>query len=92
MAGVQFFIDGAPFAAEDKVAPYTRNIPKGTLAVGTHTLTAVARDVAGNLTTTAVIVTAHPGVDLQALVDRAPLVVDFRGVTRGIKADHLIRL
>jgi UDP-N-acetyl-D-glucosamine dehydrogenase len=40
----------------------------------------------------AVIVTAHPGVDLPALVERAPLVVDFRGVTRGIKADHLIRL
>jgi UDP-N-acetyl-D-glucosamine dehydrogenase len=40
----------------------------------------------------AVIVTAHPGVDLTALVDRAPLVVDFRGVTRGMKADHLIRL
>ena len=40
----------------------------------------------------AVIVTAHPGVDLQALVDRSPLVIDFRGVTRGIRADHLIRL
>jgi UDP-N-acetyl-D-glucosamine dehydrogenase len=40
----------------------------------------------------AVIVTAHPGVDLAGLVERAPLVVDFRGVTRGIKADHLIRL
>jgi UDP-N-acetyl-D-glucosamine dehydrogenase len=40
----------------------------------------------------AVIVTAHPGVDLSALVERAPLVVDFRGATRGIKADHLIRL
>jgi UDP-N-acetyl-D-glucosamine dehydrogenase len=40
----------------------------------------------------AVIVTAHPGVDLNALVERTPLVVDFRGVTRGIKADHLIRL
>jgi UDP-N-acetyl-D-glucosamine dehydrogenase len=40
----------------------------------------------------AVIVTAHPGVDLPALVERAPLVVDFRGVTRGMKADHLIRL
>src|SRR4051794_24514294 len=40
----------------------------------------------------AVIVTAHPGVDLPGLVERAPLVVDFRGATRGIKADHLIRL
>jgi UDP-N-acetyl-D-glucosamine dehydrogenase len=40
----------------------------------------------------AVIVTAHPGVDLTTLVERAQLVVDFRGVTRGMKADHLIRL
>jgi UDP-N-acetyl-D-glucosamine dehydrogenase len=39
-----------------------------------------------------VIVTAHPGVDWQAVVDRAPLVIDFRGVTRGIRADNLIRL
>jgi UDP-N-acetyl-D-glucosamine dehydrogenase len=38
------------------------------------------------------IVTAHPGVDWQEVVDRAPLVIDFRGVTRGIRADHLIRL
>jgi UDP-N-acetyl-D-glucosamine dehydrogenase len=40
----------------------------------------------------AVIVTAHPGVDLAALVERSALVVDFRGVTRGMKADNLIRL
>jgi UDP-N-acetyl-D-glucosamine dehydrogenase len=39
-----------------------------------------------------VIVTAHPGVDFRDVVARAPLVVDFRGVTRGIKADNLIRL
>src|SRR3954447_3715996 len=38
------------------------------------------------------IVTAHPGVDWQEVVDRAPLVIDFRGVTRGIRADNLIRL
>jgi len=40
----------------------------------------------------AVILTAHPGLDLQAVVDGAPLVVDFRGVTRGIEAEHLVRL
>jgi UDP-N-acetyl-D-glucosamine dehydrogenase len=40
----------------------------------------------------AAIVTAHPGVDLQRIVDRAPLVVDFRGATRGIRAEHLVRL
>ncbi len=40
----------------------------------------------------AVIVTAHPELDVQRVVDSAPLVVDFRGVTRGIKAAHLVRL
>ena len=30
----------------------------------------------------ALIVTAHPGVDHDAIADRAPLVVDLRGVTR----------
>jgi UDP-N-acetyl-D-glucosamine dehydrogenase len=38
------------------------------------------------------IVTAHPGLDLQRLVEEAPLVVDFRGVTRGIEAPNLVRL
>lgn len=40
----------------------------------------------------AVIVTAHPRLDLQAVVNAAPLVVDFRGVTRGIEAPNLVRL
>jgi UDP-N-acetyl-D-glucosamine dehydrogenase len=40
----------------------------------------------------AAIVTAHPEVDYPALVERAPLVVDFRGVTRGITAENLVRL
>jgi UDP-N-acetyl-D-glucosamine dehydrogenase len=38
------------------------------------------------------IVTAHPGLDVQRVVEEAPLVVDFRGVTRGIEAPHLVRL
>jgi len=40
----------------------------------------------------AAILTAHPGLDIEALVAGAPLVVDFRGVTRGIEAPHLVRL
>jgi UDP-N-acetyl-D-glucosamine dehydrogenase len=40
----------------------------------------------------AVIVTAHPGLDVERVVAEAPLVVDFRGVTRGIEAPHLARL
>jgi UDP-N-acetyl-D-glucosamine dehydrogenase len=40
----------------------------------------------------AVIVTAHPGLDVATVVEGAPLVVDFRGVTRGLEAGHLVRL
>jgi UDP-N-acetyl-D-glucosamine dehydrogenase len=40
----------------------------------------------------AAIVTAHPSVDYGKVVDAAPLVVDFRGITRGIAADNLVRL
>jgi hypothetical protein len=40
----------------------------------------------------ACVVTAHPEVDYAAVVAEAPLVVDFRGATRGIKAPNLVRL
>jgi UDP-N-acetyl-D-glucosamine dehydrogenase len=40
----------------------------------------------------AVIVTAHPDLDVGQVVSTAPLVVDFRGVTRGIEAPNLVRL
>src|SRR5438128_2743506 len=40
----------------------------------------------------AIIVTAHPGLDVQRVLQQAPLVVDFRGVTRGIEAQNLVRL
>jgi UDP-N-acetyl-D-glucosamine dehydrogenase len=38
------------------------------------------------------IVTAHPGIDYADVVAKAPLVIDFRGVTRGVKAENLVRL
>ena len=40
----------------------------------------------------AVVVTAHPGLDVEQLARTAPLVVDFRGVTRGVEAGRLVRL
>jgi UDP-N-acetyl-D-glucosamine dehydrogenase len=40
----------------------------------------------------AVIVTAHPGVDVKQILAEAPLIVDFRGATRGIEAENLVRL
>ncbi len=38
------------------------------------------------------IVTAHPGIDYADLVAAAALVVDFRGVTRGLGADNVVLL
>jgi UDP-N-acetyl-D-glucosamine dehydrogenase len=43
-------------------------------------------------TDAAAIVTAHPELDLEGLVAAAPLVIDFRGVTREIDAPNLVRL
>jgi UDP-N-acetyl-D-glucosamine dehydrogenase len=38
------------------------------------------------------IVTAHPEIDYDRVVAATPLVVDFRGVTRGIDAANLVHL
>jgi UDP-N-acetyl-D-glucosamine dehydrogenase len=40
----------------------------------------------------AAIVTAHAEVDYEAVVEAAPLVIDFRGVTRDIDSSKLVRL
>ena len=49
--GVQFKLDGAPFGVEDRAAPYTINWDTATGGNGSHVLTAVARDAAGNEST-----------------------------------------
>ncbi len=38
------------------------------------------------------ILTAHPEVDYADVVAKAPLVIDFRGITRGIEAENLVLL
>jgi UDP-N-acetyl-D-glucosamine dehydrogenase len=38
------------------------------------------------------VLTAHPGIDYGALIDQVPLLVDFRGVTRGVNARHVVRI
>jgi UDP-N-acetyl-D-glucosamine dehydrogenase len=43
-------------------------------------------------TDAAAIVTAHPEFDYEQIVSAAPLVVDFRGVTRDVDAPNLVRL
>jgi UDP-N-acetyl-D-glucosamine dehydrogenase len=65
--------------------PHVPELPK--LGLGSVDLDAAlaSADVAA-------IVTAHPSLDYEAIAAATPLLVDFRGVTRGIDAENLIRL
>src|SRR5206468_3723000 len=51
VAGVQFLLDGSPLGAEDTTAPYSVSWGTAAAGNGAHTLSARARDAAGNLTT-----------------------------------------
>jgi hypothetical protein len=57
VVGVQFKLDGADLGGELTAAPYTVGWDTLTVGNGAHTLTAVARDAAGNTSTGSVIVT-----------------------------------
>jgi hypothetical protein len=48
VAGVQFRVDGANWAAEDTTAPFSMSWNSAQFANGAHSLSAVARDAAGN--------------------------------------------
>jgi len=66
IAGVQFQLDGQNLGSEDTVAPYTITWNTGATTNGTHTLTAVARDTLGNMTTSAPVVVTVRGSRLAA--------------------------
>jgi Concanavalin A-like lectin/glucanases superfamily/Bacterial Ig domain/PKD domain/Glucose / Sorbosone dehydrogenase len=55
VAGVQFKVDGQNLGAEDTSAPYSVSWNTLAAANGGHDLTAVARDAAGNTTTSAIV-------------------------------------
>jgi len=48
VAGVQFLLDGAPLGTERTAAPYSMSWNTATASNGAHTLSATARDAAGN--------------------------------------------
>ena len=56
VAGVQFLLDGANLGTEDVASPYSISWNTATATNGNHTLTARARDAAGNTTTSAGVV------------------------------------
>jgi hypothetical protein len=51
VAGVQFKLDGSNVGAEDTASPYSISWDSTSTPNGSHTVTAVARDAAGNTTT-----------------------------------------
>src|SRR5437762_1857965 len=55
VAGVQFLLDGANLGAEDTSAPYSVSWDTTTASNASHTLTARARDAAGNATTSSAV-------------------------------------
>jgi hypothetical protein len=55
VTGVQFKLDGANLGAEDTTAPYSVTWNSTTAVEGAHSLTAVARDAAGNTRTSAAV-------------------------------------
>jgi UDP-N-acetyl-D-glucosamine dehydrogenase len=65
--------------------PYVPELPDSDLR-------AVPAEIALDGCDAAVVVTAHPELDIEALADSAPLVVDFRGVTRKLAAANVVRL
>ena len=56
VVGVQFKLDTANLGSEDTATPYSLSWNTTTTANGSHTLTAVARDAAGNKTTSSPVV------------------------------------
>jgi hypothetical protein len=72
VVGVQFLLDGTSLGAEVTASPYSLAWNTITTVSGAHTLTAVARDPAGNRTTSATVTvtvandTSPPTVTLTA--------------------------
>jgi hypothetical protein len=76
VAGVQFKVDGTNAGPEDTTAPYEGSWNSTTASNGDHSITAVARDAAGNTTTSTPVVvnvdntpapdTTPPGVSMSA--------------------------
>ena len=74
VAGVTFQVDGVAAGAEDTTAPYAYTWNTVSASNGPHTLTAVARDTAGNLQTSAVVTVQVMNTDttLPAVTVTAP--------------------
>ena len=74
VAGVQFMLDGTTLGGEDTASPYSVSWDTTTAAPGSHTLTAAARDAAGNRTTSAPVTVTVPGTPTPTFVNDRVIV------------------
>jgi hypothetical protein len=80
VAGVQFFVDGAPFGAEDTSAPYSADWDTAAVANGSHALSARARDGAGNTATSAAVtVTVSNGPGSNVRIEDGNTAITYHG-------------
>ena len=78
--GVQFLLDGGNLGAEVIAAPYSVSWNTLTVPNGTYTLTAIARDAAGNTATSAgVIVTVNNDTQIPTVSITAPAAGNVTG-------------
>jgi hypothetical protein len=78
VTGVQFLIDGQNYGAEDTTAPYNVSINANALAAGNHTISARARDAAGNVRTSTAVSFSVAGT-----ADTVPPSVSISAPTAG---------
>ncbi len=74
VAGVQFRLDGVNLGAEVATTPYTVQWNTTTAPDGAHVLTAVARDAAGNKTTSAGVTVTVANAGAGAIDSTAPVI------------------
>ncbi len=72
VAGVQFRVDGTNFGTEDNSSPYSKVWSSTSVANGSHVISIVARDAAGNTDTASVTVTVN-----NAVADTTPPTVSM---------------
>jgi chitodextrinase len=77
VAGVQFLLDGAALGPEDTAAPYSFSWDTSKVSLGPHTLSARARDTAGNRSVSKAITVNVANPNDPAAVGQWSPVIDF---------------
>jgi len=86
VVGVQFRLDGINLAIENTAAPYTIYWNSLASTNGTHTLTAVARDAAGNTTTSAAVTVTVNNIVSDTIAPTVVLTAPLAGSVTGTVA------